>query len=65
MRRHLMDLNHEEFWIVMLMGAQAKYWLLQKALVSEAALSGTVADPKIVFHAGVCSTRQAQIYYGA
>jgi DNA repair protein RadC len=47
MRRHLMDLNHEEFWI-MLMGRSSK--VLAKELVSKGGLSGTVADPKIIFH---------------
>jgi DNA repair protein RadC len=47
MRRHLMDLNHEEFWI-MLIGRSSK--VLAKELVSKGGLSGTVADPKIIFH---------------
>jgi DNA repair protein RadC len=47
MRRHLMDLNHEEFWI-MLIGRSNK--VLAKELVSKGGLSGTVADPKIIFH---------------
>ena len=47
MRRHLMDLNHEEFWI-MLIGRSSK--VIAKELVSKGGLSGTVADPKIIFH---------------
>lgn len=47
MRRHLMDLNHEEFWI-MLIGRASK--VIAKELVSKGGLSGTVADPKIIFH---------------
>jgi DNA repair protein RadC len=47
MRRHLIDLNHEEFWI-MLIGRSNK--VLAKELVSKGGLSGTVADPKIIFH---------------
>jgi DNA repair protein RadC len=47
MRRHLMDLNHEEFWL-MLIGRSSK--VLAKELVSKGGLSGTVADPKIIFH---------------
>jgi DNA repair protein RadC len=47
MRRHLMDLNHEEFWII-LMGRSQK--VLAKELVSKGGLSATVADPKIIFH---------------
>lgn len=47
MRRHLIDLNHEEFWII-LMGRSQK--VLAKELVSKGGLSATVADPKIIFH---------------
>ncbi|RYY36072.1 MAG: DNA repair protein RadC [Sphingobacteriaceae bacterium] len=47
MRRHLADLNHEEFWIVLINRANK---VLAKELVSKGGLSGTVADPKIIFH---------------
>jgi DNA repair protein RadC len=47
MRRHLVDLNHEEFWIILL-GRASK--VLAKELISKGGLSGTVADPKIIFH---------------
>jgi DNA repair protein RadC len=47
MRRHLIDLNHEEFWIIMVGRSQK---VLAKELVSKGGLSGTVADPKIIFH---------------
>jgi DNA repair protein RadC len=47
MRRHLVDLNHEEFWIILL-GRSSK--ILSKELISKGGLSGTVADPKIIFH---------------
>ncbi|WP_428329070.1 RadC family protein [Mucilaginibacter sp.] len=46
MRRHLMDLNHEEFWII-LTGRSQK--VLTKELVSKGGLSATVVDPKIIF----------------
>jgi DNA repair protein RadC len=46
MRRHLVDLNHEEFWIL-LMGRSQK--VLAKELVSKGGLSETVVDPKIIF----------------
>jgi DNA repair protein RadC len=42
-----MDLNHEEFWI-MLIGRSSK--VIAKELVSKGGLSGTVADPKIIYH---------------
>ena len=47
MRRHLVDLNHEEFWIILL-GRASK--VLGKELISKGGLSGTVADPKVIFH---------------
>lgn len=47
MRRHLVDLNHEEFWIILL-GRSSK--VLGKELISKGGLSGTVAGPKIIFH---------------
>lgn len=40
------DLNHEEFWILML--NQANY-VIGKQLISKGGLAGTVADPKIIF----------------
>ncbi len=46
MRRHLMDLNHEEFWIVLL--AQSSR-VIAKELISKGGINGTVADPKIIF----------------
>lgn len=50
MRRHLMDLNHEEFWIL-LIGRSAK--ILSKELISKGGLNGTVADPRIIFHVAI------------
>jgi DNA repair protein RadC len=46
MRRHLVDLNHEEFWML-LVGRSSK--VLGKELVSKGGLSNTIADPKIIF----------------
>lgn len=46
MKRHLVDLNHEEFWII-LMGRSQK--VLTKELVSKGGLSETAVDPKIIF----------------
>lgn len=40
------DLNHEEFWILML--NQANY-VIGKQVVSSGGMSGTIADPKIIF----------------
>lgn len=50
MRRHLVDLNHEEFWLLLL-GRSSK--VLGKELVSKGGRSGTIADPKIIFHAAL------------
>ncbi|RCH56687.1 hypothetical protein DJ568_02185 [Mucilaginibacter hurinus] len=47
MRRHLVDLNHEEFWLLLISRANK---VISKELVSKGGLSGTVADPKIIFH---------------
>jgi DNA repair protein RadC len=47
MRRHLMDLNHEEFWIVLL--AQSNK-VIAKELISRGGINATIADPKIIFN---------------
>ncbi|MFD2145233.1 RadC family protein [Mucilaginibacter antarcticus] len=46
LRRFLMDLNHEEFWILLLNQAGK---VTAKELISKGGLTGTVADPKIIF----------------
>ena len=50
MRRQFLDLNHEEFWI-MLIGRSSK--VIAKELVSKGGLSGTVADPRVIFHMAI------------
>lgn len=47
LRRHLVDLNHEEFWILLL---SRNLKVIGRELISKGGLSGTVADPKIIFH---------------
>lgn len=42
----LQDLPHEEFWVLLLNRAHR---LIKKKRVSEGGVSGTVADPKIIF----------------
>lgn len=42
----LMDLPHEEFWVLLLNRANRVY---KKKRVSEGGVSGTVADPKIIY----------------
>jgi DNA repair protein RadC len=45
-RRHLIDLNHEEFWVLYTNRGSK---LLAKELISKGGLSETVVDPKIIF----------------
>jgi DNA repair protein RadC len=46
----LMDLPHEEFWVILLNRANR---MIRKKRVSEGGVSGTVADPKIIFKLAV------------
>ena len=50
MRRHLVDLNHEEFWII-LTGRSAQ--VLGKELVSKGGFSSTLIDIRIIFSAAL------------
>jgi len=45
-KQDLLDLNHEEFWIVILNRAN---YVLRKNKISSGGISGTVADPKLIF----------------
>ena len=45
-KRYLLDLNHEEFWIILL-GQNCK--ILGKELISKGGLNLTIADPKVIF----------------
>jgi len=46
MKSELLDKQHEEFWIVLLNRANK---VLKKLLISTGGISGTVADPKLIF----------------
>jgi len=46
MKRHLVDLSHEEFWILLLGRSQK---VLGKELISKGGLTATVVDPKVIF----------------
>ncbi len=46
MNRYFEDLNHEEFWIILLNRSNK---VLSKHLISKGGQSGTIADPKIIF----------------
>src|SRR5690606_31424904 len=43
---HLMDLKHEEFWVILLNRANM---VIRKSIVSSGGVSGTIADPKMIF----------------
>ncbi|HEX8656782.1 MAG TPA: DNA repair protein RadC [Hymenobacter sp.] len=45
-RPHLMDLPHEEFWVILLNRANA---VMRTTAVSRGGVAGTVADPKLIF----------------
>ncbi|RYE36199.1 MAG: JAB domain-containing protein [Sphingobacteriaceae bacterium] len=46
MHRYFADLNHEEFWIILMNRANK---VLSKHLISKGGQAGTIADPKIIF----------------
>ncbi|TRX49216.1 JAB domain-containing protein [Fulvivirga sp. M361] len=50
MGQELMDLSHEEFWCVLLSKSNI---VIKKQLVSSGGVSGTVADPRIIFKAAL------------
>lgn len=46
LRSDLMDLSHEEFWILLL---NRNHQVIRKLKISRGGVSGTVVDPKIIF----------------
>ncbi len=50
MKPELMDLQKEEFWTILLNRAN---YLIKKEQISSGGISGTVADPKIIFKAAL------------
>jgi DNA repair protein RadC len=46
MKIHLLDIDHEEFWVMILNRAN---FVLEAQRISSGGLSGTVADPKMIF----------------
>jgi DNA repair protein RadC len=46
MQPHMLDLDHEQFWIVLMNRANT---VLRKICISAGGVSGTVADPKLIF----------------
>ena len=49
-RPHLMDLSHEEFWILCLNRANE---IIKIHQISSGGISGTVADPKLIFKVAI------------
>ena len=47
MKPELSDLNHEEFWLILLNRANK---VIKKQNISQGGVSGTVADPKLIFN---------------
>jgi DNA repair protein RadC len=46
MQPHLLDLPHEEFWVVLLNRANV---VIKRVQISAGGVAGTVADPKLIF----------------
>ena len=49
-RQHLLDLQHEQFWVLLLNRANE---VIKQVQISTGGVSGTVADPKIIFKAAL------------
>lgn len=58
MQSDLLDLNYEEFWIILLNRANN---ILKKVKISAGGVSGTVADPKVIFKKAIEETASAMI----
>lgn len=50
LRAHLQDIQHEEFWIILVNRANR---VIRKQQISQGGVAGTVADPKIIFKAAL------------
>ncbi|MFN3404207.1 MAG: RadC family protein [Cytophagaceae bacterium] len=46
LKPNLLDLNHEEFWILLLNRSNQ---VIKKQIISSGGVSGTIADPKIIY----------------
>jgi len=46
MKPHLLDLQHEEFWIILLNRSND---VIKKVFISSGGVAGTVADPKMIY----------------
>jgi DNA repair protein RadC len=45
-KSELLDIGHEEFWVILLNRANR---VIKKSQISQGGVAGTVADPKIIF----------------
>jgi DNA repair protein RadC len=50
LKAHLQDIPHEEFWVIMVNRASR---IIKKLQISQGGVTGTVADPKLIFKAAV------------
>jgi DNA repair protein RadC len=50
LKAHLLDIHHEEFWVLHLNRANR---VIKKHQVSQGGVAGTIADPKIIFKAAL------------
>lgn len=50
LKAHLQDIQHEEFWIILVNRANR---VIRKQQISQGGVAGTVADPKIIFKAAL------------
>ena len=50
LKAHMQDLQHEEFWILLLNRANR---VIKKHQISQGGVAGTVADPKIIFKSAI------------
>ncbi len=57
-RAELLDLPHEEFWVILMNRANM---VLKKVPISKGGVSGTVADPKIIFKVALESSASSLI----
>ncbi|HSZ25726.1 MAG TPA: DNA repair protein RadC [Cytophagaceae bacterium] len=58
MKPFLLDLMHEEFWVILLNRANG---VIKKSSISIGGVSGTIADPKLVFKAALENLASAVI----
>ncbi len=58
MQPHLLDLPHEEFWVVLLNRANV---VMKKVQISVGGVAGTVADPKLIFKTALESLASSMI----